>query len=249
MRIALSVIISIYLYTLITRIHPLLLFLYRREILNKAENSRTGQGISSKQIQQFEAAEQKHEEDLERVRLRNISLRTTYRKLERTLRAREQLAEGLHMIDFEQLKIENQTLNEKIEERNEELAKLKRKKTTTVQVLTHVREKLRFVEGVNQTQAAKLARLESQITDLRNQVTHDKLNRDTLRAEIKDLRTKQGFANSDLLLIDYESRVNKVEELKAATCELKERYTLLANQVTKANMIFGSAPWMLSETM
>jgi hypothetical protein len=46
----------------------------------------------------------------------------------------EQLAEGLHLMDFEQLKIENQTLNEKIEERNEELAKLKQKKTFTVQV-------------------------------------------------------------------------------------------------------------------
>lgn len=31
----------------------------------------------------------------------------------------EELGEGLHMIDFEQLKIENQTYNEKIEERNE----------------------------------------------------------------------------------------------------------------------------------
>ena len=58
-------------------------------------------------------------------------VRTTLRKLERTYRAREQLAEGLHMIDFEQLKIENQTLHEKIEERNEELSKLKRKKTIT----------------------------------------------------------------------------------------------------------------------
>lgn len=47
--------------------------------------------------------------------------------------------EGLHMIDFEQLKIENQTLIEKIEERSEELAKLKRKKTLTVQILTHIR--------------------------------------------------------------------------------------------------------------
>lgn len=45
----------------------------------------------------------------------------------------EELAEGLHLIDFEQLKIENQSLNEKIEERNEELAKLKKKTATTVQ--------------------------------------------------------------------------------------------------------------------
>lgn len=46
----------------------------------------------------------------------------------------EELAEGLHLIDFEQLKIENQSLNEKIEERNEDLAKLRKKTATTVQV-------------------------------------------------------------------------------------------------------------------
>ena len=46
----------------------------------------------------------------------------------------DHLADGLHMIDFEQLKIENQTLNEKIEERNDELIKLKRRKATNVHV-------------------------------------------------------------------------------------------------------------------
>jgi hypothetical protein len=55
-------------------------------------------------------------------------------RLEQTLKQKEELAEGLHFIDFEQLKIENQSLNEKIEERNEELLRLKRKITTTVQV-------------------------------------------------------------------------------------------------------------------
>ena len=60
---------------------------------------------------------------------------------------RVQLADGLHLIDFEQLKIENQTLNEKIEDRNEELSKLRKKLTQTVQVLTHVREKLQFVQA------------------------------------------------------------------------------------------------------
>ena len=49
------------------------------------------------------------------------------------------------MIDFEQLKIENQTLNEKIEERNEELHKLRKKITTTVVILSHTREKLQYV--------------------------------------------------------------------------------------------------------
>ena len=57
---------------------------------------------------------------------------------------------GLHLIDFEQLKIENQTLNEKIEERNEELHKLRKKTITTVQIVTHMREKLQFIQQENQ---------------------------------------------------------------------------------------------------
>jgi hypothetical protein len=55
----------------------------------------------------------------------------------------------LHLIDFEQLKIENQTLNEKIEERNEELHKLRKKITTTVVILSHTREKLQYVQEQN----------------------------------------------------------------------------------------------------
>jgi len=124
---------------------------FKKEILTKAENSRTSKPMSKRLIKQFEAAELQREEDLERVRLRNISMRTQLKKMEKTLRAREQLAEGLYMIDFEQLKVENQTLYEKIEERSEELVKLKRKKTITVQMLTHVREKLRFIENVSRS--------------------------------------------------------------------------------------------------
>ncbi len=50
------------------------------------------------------------------------------------------------MIDFEQLKINNVDLNEKIEGRNEDIMNLKRKVTATVQVLTHVKEKLQFLQ-------------------------------------------------------------------------------------------------------
>lgn len=62
-------------------------------------------------------------------------LQTVYKHVGVML-SQEELAEGLHLIDFEQLKIENQSLNEKIEERNEELAKLRKKTATTVQVIS-----------------------------------------------------------------------------------------------------------------
>ena len=52
------------------------------------------------------------------------------------------LALGLLPLNAARLKIENQTLNEKIEERNEELHKLRKKTIVTVQIITHMREKV-----------------------------------------------------------------------------------------------------------
>lgn len=42
------------------------------------------------------------------MRLKNIHLTNQLKRIEQTLRQKEELAEGLHLIDFEQLKIENQ---------------------------------------------------------------------------------------------------------------------------------------------
>lgn len=42
------------------------------------------------------------------MRLKNIHLANQLKRIELTLRQKEELAEGLHLIDFEQLKIENQ---------------------------------------------------------------------------------------------------------------------------------------------
>ena len=78
--------------------------------------------------------------------MENIKLQNKISKLESQIKEKEQLAEGLHMIDFEQLKINNVDLNEKIEERNEDILKLRKKVTSTVQVLTHVKEKLQFLQ-------------------------------------------------------------------------------------------------------
>ena len=50
------------------------------------------------------------------------------------IKKREEVADGLYLIDFEQLKIENQGNNEKIESKNEELLRLRNLTSSTVQV-------------------------------------------------------------------------------------------------------------------
>lgn len=143
---------------------------FKREVAKASENSRTGKRIPPSIIKQFEITESKKEQELMRVRLRHLTLRAQLRKLEQALRKKEQLADGLHLIDFEQLKIENQTLQEKIEERNEELQKLRKKTTSTVQVLTHVKEKLQFVQGENQVLKQELAELDSKLSGQRDRL-------------------------------------------------------------------------------
>ena len=94
------------------------------------------------------------------------------------------------MIDFEQLKIDNQSLNEKIEERNEELLKLRKKTTSTVQVLTHLKEKLQFVQAENQVLKAELTGLEAELGQHRDAVTKVKFQRDQLRQENAKLKAR-----------------------------------------------------------
>mmetsp|Transcript_17132 Transcript_17132/g.44529 ORF Transcript_17132/g.44529 Transcript_17132/m.44529 type:complete len:938 (+) Transcript_17132:131-2944(+) len=208
---------------------------FKAEIALQAEHSRTGKPIAKRTVQMFQEQEGLKDQEAVKVRLRNINLRMILRKLELSLRAKEQLAEGLHLIDFEQLKIENQTLNEKIEERNEELHKLRKKNTSNVQVLTHIKEKLQFVSAENSVTRDSLASLDSELSKERDLLTKAKREKEALRAENAALKQKQGFTNSDLLVVDFESRKQELISMREKIADLKQRYSLLASVVERAD--------------
>jgi hypothetical protein len=234
---------------------------FKREIARAAENSRTGKPIPRRIIAQFEVTELAKDREVERVRLKNIHLKFQLKKLESKIKEKEQvpcwlgfccaacctcgrytrfaavwkhlcvqLADGLHLIDFEQLKIENQTLNEKIEDRNEEL--------------THVREKLQFVDADAEAQSTYLSGLASEVAQHRDTVARKKLSREKLRVEnekcaltrqfpvssqchclisvsacllwVCRLKNQRGFVNNDALVLDFEAR--KVGVPSAVVC-------------------------------
>ena len=221
---------------------------FKREIALSAEHSRTSKPIPRRVIAQFEELEAKKEAEVEKVRLKNINLRMTLKKLEAQLRAKEQLAEGLHLIDFEQLKIENQSLREKIDERDDELARLKKKNTQNVQVLTHVKEKLQFVQAQNQVDQATLADLDTKLAAERDRLTKLKAERDSIRQANALRKQGQGFANSDLLIIDYEKNKKILEGNYQTIEDLKHQYAIItaqnkakAKRKTNNNMKKGTA--------
>lgn len=90
-----------------------------RKYAEESMLSRTGKPLSEGSIVSLETTKFKKNAEVILVRLEHIKLRNKLRRHEALLRQKEDLADGLHLIDFEQLKIENQSCNEKIEERNE----------------------------------------------------------------------------------------------------------------------------------
>ncbi|KAL5251351.1 hypothetical protein ACHWQZ_G016896 [Mnemiopsis leidyi] len=206
-------------------------FEFKKGVAKQAVNSRSGKPLALKDIEQYIANEKKKEEEVIAVRLENIKLINKLKKRETQLKQKEELADGLHLIDFEQLKIENQTYNEKIEERNEELLKLRKKITTTVQVLTHVKEKLQFVTGENAGQRENLKLVEYDVAKKRDILSRTKQARDSLRIDNVKLRKKCGLIGQEALLRDLEVRKDDTEGLNKTIEDLQTRHMELLLQV------------------
>merc|ERR1712066_1202576 len=196
---------------------------FKREVARHAEYARTGRKIPDKIIQEVEEFELDKDAEVEEVRGSNISLKNRLAKLEQALRKKDELAENLHVIDFEQLKIENQTLNEKIEERNEELHKLRKKTIVTVQIITHMREKVQFVQQEYLALKSSLAQLDLDLAAQRDLVTKTKHERDDIRAENAKYRQQTGITNSEGLTKDFEQRSEHIKQLKEDITQLKRR--------------------------
>jgi len=183
-------------------------------------------------FQELDEMDTQREEEVEKLRLRNINLRAELRKLEGKIQQKEQLAEGLHLIDFEQLKIENQSLNEKIEERNEELLKLRKKTTSTVQVLTHIREKLQFIEKENKVLHERLSALDKELVEKRDKLQKVKTDRDRLRMEATRIKENSSYISKDILIEDVVIQRDRKEDLLQKLAEVKAMHASLTERVS-----------------
>ena len=200
---------------------------FREFIKEKAKESvfsRNNKGIPAKRIEEFEAQEDSLYAHVHETRIIYIKLRNRMKKISHTLSDREKKKDGMHLIDFEQLKIENTNLNEKIEERNEDLLKLRKKATTTIHVLTHVKEKMEFVKNENATLQKQVAQLEEQLCTLRDKLASSKRERDVFAHDNQKMKEKMPMIGSEDLLLDYEVRKKEIENCRIEVVDLTNKH-------------------------
>ena len=73
----------------------------KRSVAKNAVFSRTGKTIPKKTLDEWEESEQLKDQEVHQYRLQNIALRNRLANKEKILKKKEQLADGLHLIDFE----------------------------------------------------------------------------------------------------------------------------------------------------
>ena len=109
-----------------------------------------------------------------------------------------------------------------------------------MQVLTHVREKLRFIEKSNVKLNQDLSVVENDTMGKRGSLTGSKKTRDLVRGDNKELRRKQGFASSAGLLEDFQKRTHDLGNARAALSELKSKFQMLSTATNRDNDLIAS---------
>ncbi|KAJ3332697.1 hypothetical protein HDU76_013376 [Blyttiomyces sp. JEL0837] len=201
---------------------------FRRDIVQQAVNPRTGKVMAERVLRYFEDKIRSKDAVIEKVRLKNATLKVQKNKLHLQLKQKEEMGEVLHAIDFDQLQIENKQYLAKIEERNAELLKLKMTAGNTVQILNFYKKKLQTLTGESE-------RLESEISQRQDLL--EKLNAEG--EIVKEETEKAEKINEKLTGQIEEYKVPQVMEyvnLKAQEYEMIKKLKSWERKVEIASM-------------
>lgn len=197
-------------------------------VMKAALTGKVGKQETLAKVEQLKAEELKQEDKLVCVRLNNIKLKNKICKYETALRSKRELVDGLLLMDFEQLKTENQTVMDKLEDRSEELHRLKKKIASSVQGISHVKEKLHFMQMENKAKHTQLAQTDTLVALKREVLTRTRQVRDGLRTDNLKLQQRCGLLGNTTLLQDYEEKMDTSENLQQRLEMLKKHHAELS---------------------
>lgn len=142
---------------------------FKRDVVVGAENPRTGKIVAERVIRYFDDKMKQIDAIIEKLRLKNATLKSQINKIEALLAQKEEVGDVLHYIDYHQLQIENKQYTTKIEEKNEELLTVKLSTTKTIQALNEYKRKLNlqledatWLKNEVEAKKAQLAKLETE---------------------------------------------------------------------------------------
>ncbi|KAG6970273.1 hypothetical protein JG688_00004936 [Phytophthora aleatoria] len=189
---------------------------FKRDIVVGAENFRTGKTIAEKMIRYMEEKLRQKDAVVEKLRLKNATLKSQAQKIDAQLRHKEEMGDALHYIDFHQLQIENKQYIAKIEERNEELLRLKQTTGSTEQVLNNLKKRLHelleesaWLQGEIRTRTELNEKIVEEVA-----LVEDKNQKDMRRLQSLQIQQSAEPSKDMPQILDYVAQKAKMYELQ-----------------------------------
>ncbi len=166
---------------------------FKRDVVVGTENARTGKIMAEKVTRYFDDKVKKVDAVIEKLRLKNASLKSQITKVEAQLAQKEEVGDVLHYIDFHQLQIENKQYLAKIEERNDELLNVKVTTGKSIQALNDLKrtlndklEECSWLQNEIASKHQQVARLGKENGSVSKEVHSEVRQRDRLRQAIEE---------------------------------------------------------------
>ena len=200
----------------------------RRRVVLKSKHPKTGKLFDPELLKKFERTESNQMSELIDLTSKANLLKKRIGKLETAMKRKANAGDGLNMIDFEQLKIETQSLQEKIESRSAELSKLLQRKTGLVHSLIHSQLKLEHVNTQNQNLRSEQRKYQGLITTKKDKIPVLKKKREELRREVAHMKRESGLLLHKGLLYDFEHVYDLNDAVASDVKDLRTKYNSAA---------------------
>lgn len=207
---------------------------FKRDVVIGAENARTGKIMAERVTRYFENKLKQVDGVIEKLRLKNSTLKSQITKVETQLAQKEEVGDVLHYIDFHQLQIENKQYVAKIEERNDELLSVKLLTGKTIQALNDYKKRLSekleeeaWLKNEVASKKALLQKLDKEETRIDKEVKGEKRSRNRLRQQIEEAQAMPNIA-------DYIMQKREMYELETQLSNWQKKVEIMEMAARKA---------------
>jgi chromosome segregation ATPase len=174
------------------------------------QNPKTGNKLSEKSIDKVSLRLMQSFENLSAVRLKFIKTERTLLDLKAQNDELNFLGDGFRMEDFESLHHEADLISSKIDSKDDELTKLRKKCYENTQIMAHLEEKQWLVLADIQDLEEEFFTQKSEESRLKDKLNGLIKEKEKHRAKLTDLEASAGLMNHQILLKKYDEFDEKV---------------------------------------
>ncbi|KAL1494000.1 hypothetical protein ABEB36_009675 [Hypothenemus hampei] len=194
-------------------------------------NTKTGNVIPDKLVDHLIRRQRNQIDQVSTLRLKFINLKQLVQEKLDAIENLNEIAPGFLLDNYERLKIFNQSYQDKVEEKDEELNKFRERCSKTTQILAHLREKSTALENDLGDLIEERNYVEYQYQELRMALNYTKQRKELYRRNLNKMREDSGLLTQPTLLRDMKKGLKDLQILTVNLQQIIKDYRKRANHI------------------